>query len=56
MTCPIGEYLLNWMPSKIHFEKYPLIPENGHLDLPTRPGFGIVLDEGKVEKEEIVKI
>ena len=56
MTCPIGEYLLNWMPSKIHFEKYPLIPENGHLDLPTRPGFGIVLDKEKVLKEEFVKI
>ncbi len=56
MTCPIGEYLLNWMPSKIHFEKYPLIPENGQLDLPDRPGFGIVLDEEKVQKEEVVEL
>jgi len=56
MTCPIGEYLLNWMPSKIHFEKYPLIPENGHLELPTRPGFGIVLDEEKVEREEVIEL
>ncbi|MDZ7608886.1 MAG: hypothetical protein U5K79_25675 [Cyclobacteriaceae bacterium] len=22
-TCPLGEFLLNWMPSKTHFEKYP---------------------------------
>ena len=56
MTCPIGEYLLNWMPSKIHFEKYPLIPKNGYLDLPIRPGFGIVLDEEKVQNEEIIEL
>lgn len=56
MTCPIGEYLLNWMPSKIHFEKYPLIPVNGHLELPERPGFGIVLDEDKIATREIIEI
>ncbi|MCF8225403.1 MAG: hypothetical protein K9J30_05960 [Bacteroidales bacterium] len=56
MTCPIGEYLLNWMPGKIHFEKYPHIPVNGHIDLPGRAGFGIVLDEDKIDREEILRI
>ncbi len=55
-TCPLGEFLLNWMPSKTHFEKFPLIPENGFVKLPTRAGFGIELDEKKVEKTELVKL
>jgi L-alanine-DL-glutamate epimerase-like enolase superfamily enzyme len=53
-TCPLGEYLLNWMPNKIHFEKDPLVPSNGFILLPDRPGFGIELDEKKVERMEVV--
>ncbi|MDZ7607637.1 MAG: enolase C-terminal domain-like protein [Cyclobacteriaceae bacterium] len=53
-TCPLGEFLLNWMPSKTHFEKYPIVPVNGTIALPDRPGFGIELDEKKVEKMEVV--
>ncbi|MFC2090958.1 enolase C-terminal domain-like protein [Bacteroidota bacterium] len=56
MTCPIGEYLLNWMPSKIYFEKYPLLPDKGYLTLPERPGFGIVIDETRVEDKTIMTI
>jgi L-alanine-DL-glutamate epimerase-like enolase superfamily enzyme len=55
MTCPLCEYLLNWMPVKTFFEKYPLIPENGHIKLPNRAGFGIEPDENKIDKKELVE-
>ena len=54
MTCPLCEYLLYWMPTKIFFEKYPLIPQNGHIELPERPGFGIELDDAKISSKELV--
>jgi L-alanine-DL-glutamate epimerase-like enolase superfamily enzyme len=52
MTCPLAEYLLHWKPHKTHFEKDPLVPVNGHIALPTRPGFGIELDESKIDRME----
>lgn len=52
MTCPLCEYLLYWMPNKIFFEKYPLVPDKGFIALPERPGFGIELDRDKIKKEE----
>ncbi len=55
MTCPLAEYLLHWKPHKTHFEKDPLVPVNGHIALPTRPGFGIELDESKITRMERVE-
>ncbi|MBO0745751.1 MAG: mandelate racemase [Candidatus Dormibacteraeota bacterium] len=59
-TCPLVEYLLHTMPRRYHFELDPPLPEDGHLTLPSRPGFGIAFDESRVavrrrwpfEKEE----
>ena len=51
MTCPLVEYLITKMSSYYDFEKHVLRPENGKIMLPDRPGFGIVLDEGKIEKQ-----
>ncbi|MEZ5352231.1 MAG: enolase C-terminal domain-like protein [Bryobacteraceae bacterium] len=51
MTCPLVEYLISKMESYHHFEKNPLAPVNGMIDLPERPGFGIELDPAKIEKQ-----
>lgn len=53
-VCPFGEYLINHMPYKMNFQKNPLLTVNGILPLPTLPGFGIELNETKVEKKEVV--
>ncbi len=50
MTCPWIEYLINKMSSYHHFEKRDYKVVKGHVDLPERPGFGIELDESKIEK------
>ena len=56
MTCPLAEYLLRFKPHKCHFEKDPLVPVSGHIALPTRPGFGIELDESKIERMERISL
>lgn len=53
-VCPLVEYLINHVAHKLHFEKYPLITENGILPLPQKPGFGIELDKDKIEKQEVL--
>jgi len=53
-VCPLVEYLINHVGYKLHFQKDPLLTDNGVLQLPTKPGFGIVLDDDKIEKREIV--
>jgi L-rhamnonate dehydratase len=51
-TCPLAEYLILKMNSYYHFEKNPLILKNAHFALPEAPGYGIELDEKKVESQE----
>ena len=51
MTCPLVEYLISKMESYYHFEKHQLTPVQGRIALPERPGFGIELDETKIEKQ-----
>ncbi len=53
-VCPLVEYLINHVPSKQLFQKHPLLTENGVLALPTRPGFGIELDEGAIEDLKVI--
>ncbi|WP_020526187.1 enolase C-terminal domain-like protein [Flexithrix dorotheae] len=52
-VCPRAEYLINHVPSKMHFQKNPPLTENGQLPMTTKPGFGIEFDESKVEKMEV---
>jgi L-alanine-DL-glutamate epimerase-like enolase superfamily enzyme len=54
MTCPMVEYLVNFKPQKAFFEKQPLAPAGGKIRLPDRPGFGIEIDQSKVERAEQV--
>ncbi len=53
-VCPMGEYLINYVPEKLHFMKNAFSPTNGLVTLPEQPGFGIELDETKIVKQEVV--
>jgi L-alanine-DL-glutamate epimerase-like enolase superfamily enzyme len=48
-TCPMVEYLFRLMPRRHHFELDPPAPRDGVFALPGRPGFGIELDDSKIE-------
>ena len=48
-VCPLVEYLIQKMSTYYNVEKHPPRPVNGMLELPDRPGFGIELDESKIE-------
>ena len=49
------EYLVNFVPEKCFFEKHPLRPVGGRITLPDRPGFGIELDDSKIESRKRMK-
>ncbi len=51
-VCPLAEYLILKMKSYYHFEKNPPVLTRAHFALPDAPGFGIELDEAKVESRE----
>jgi L-alanine-DL-glutamate epimerase-like enolase superfamily enzyme len=53
-VCPLVEYLINSMPWKVFFQKDPLLTDNGILALPTKPGFGIELDDRKFDDREVI--
>jgi L-alanine-DL-glutamate epimerase-like enolase superfamily enzyme len=40
------------MKSYYHFEKNPPILQNAHLALPDAPGYGIELDDSKIESRQ----
>jgi L-alanine-DL-glutamate epimerase-like enolase superfamily enzyme len=44
------EYLIRKMSNYYEFEKHQLTPVDGMLKLPDRPGFGIELDESKIQE------
>ncbi|MHC4145187.1 MAG: enolase C-terminal domain-like protein, partial [Planctomycetota bacterium] len=48
-VCPLVEYLIRKMDTYYDFEKYQPKPTGGMLELPDRPGFGIELDESRIE-------
>ncbi|HEV2448221.1 MAG TPA: hypothetical protein VGS58_19955, partial [Candidatus Sulfopaludibacter sp.] len=47
-----AEYLILKMRSYYHFEKNPPLLQKAHFALPDKPGFGIELDDAKVESRE----
>ncbi|MGA3241483.1 MAG: enolase C-terminal domain-like protein [Bryobacteraceae bacterium] len=51
-VCPLAEYLILKMRSYYHFEKHPPAPKNAHFELPDAPGYGIELDDAKVESRQ----
>jgi L-alanine-DL-glutamate epimerase-like enolase superfamily enzyme len=54
-VCPLAEYLILKMQSYYHFEKSPPAPKNAHFALPEGPGYGIELDEAKIEERKLKK-
>lgn len=48
-VCPLVEYLIQKMNTHYDLEKYQPRPVEGVLELPEKPGFGIELDESKIE-------
>lgn len=54
-VCPLVEFLINYMPDKVLFQKNPLLTDNGWIKLPTAPGFGIELDEAKIDRIEVLR-
>jgi L-alanine-DL-glutamate epimerase-like enolase superfamily enzyme len=54
-TCPKAEYLGRTMPNRHHFVVDPPKPVNGSFALPSRPGFGIELDDPKIESRELLQ-
>jgi L-alanine-DL-glutamate epimerase-like enolase superfamily enzyme len=53
MTFPLGEYLVLKMRDYHYFELDPPVVEHAHMTLPQAPGFGIRLDDGKVQQRRI---
>jgi L-alanine-DL-glutamate epimerase-like enolase superfamily enzyme len=51
-VCPLAEHLILKMRSYYHFEKNPPTVERAHFALPDRPGYGIELDDAKIESRE----
>lgn len=51
--CPLVEYLVTKMRSYHHFEKNPPTLDKAHFALPERAGFGIEIDDTKVEKKTL---
>jgi L-rhamnonate dehydratase len=47
-VCPKGEYLINVMPDRHHFEVSPPTPIAGLVTLPEAAGFGIELDPARI--------
>lgn len=54
-VCPLAEYLILKMKSYYHFESHPPVLEKAHFSLPDRPGYGIELDESKIEARELMR-
>jgi L-rhamnonate dehydratase len=52
MTFPLAEFLVIKMRTYYHFEANPPVPVNAHFALPQKPGFGIALDESKIESRK----
>lgn len=53
-VCPFGEYLINYVPEKLHFLKDAPLTTNGLVTLSEKPGFGLEFDPARVEKQEFL--
>ena len=51
-VCPLAEYLILKMRDYYHFEKSAPAPMRAHFSLTEKPGFGIEIDDSKVESRE----
>lgn len=49
---PMIEYITTLMPIRHHFEVHPPAPVHGVFEIPDRSGFGIEIDEARVQRRE----
>jgi len=54
-VCPLAECLILKMKSYYHFEKSPLVLKGAHFALPDAPGYGIDLDDSKIESRDLMR-
>ena len=54
-VCPMQEYILTIAPRIQFFFKDPFLAVDGYLDLPSKPGLGIEIDEDKVGRREVLE-
>jgi L-rhamnonate dehydratase len=55
MVCPMVEFLIDKMSGDYqYFDKNRVFPQNGLVSLSERPGFGIELDESKIQDIKVV--
>lgn len=51
-VCPLAEYLILKMRSYYHFEKHSPVPQRAHFELTDAAGYGIELDDSKIESRQ----
>ena len=51
LSCPMVEFLVKWNVILQFFWTEPLVPVDGYVTVPDRPGMGMELDMDKVEEE-----
>ena len=51
---PYQEFLVKWNAINQHFLADPVVPRNGAIGIPDRPGLGMALDPAKIETEREV--
>jgi len=49
LQVPLVEFLVKWNAVHQFFWKEPLVPVNGIVTVPQKPGMGMEIDEAKVE-------
>jgi L-rhamnonate dehydratase len=54
MTCPLNEVLIKKMRDYYFFDKYAPVVIDGQIELSDRPGFGMELDDDKIESRELM--
>ena len=53
---PYVEFLVKWNEILQFFFVDPMVPENGVVKVPTRPGMGIEIDESKIDAEREFRV
>ena len=52
LSVPLVEFLVKWNVILQFFWKEPLVPKDGMVTVPDRPGMGMEIDMSKVEEEK----
>ncbi|MGH2533564.1 MAG: enolase C-terminal domain-like protein [Thermomicrobiales bacterium] len=51
-ACPLVEFLVKWNQLLQHFYSEPVVPVDGYITVPDRPGMGVEIDPAKIESEQ----